>query len=152
MSQPPQQPPRPPQQQPPQGMPPQQPGPVPPGFVPGMFPAGQPKKVVSSEAEKNEDRRTIIYSMIFIIVVLLVGFVAGFIDQAIHSNNPERNQNFFILNMEDLLLIIASMAPWTVLFFLISMAWIFIANRLFVKWNTALVWLMMKMMRLTARV
>jgi hypothetical protein len=99
----------------------------------------QPRRVISSEVEKSERQRTLIYSLVFIIAVLVVGFIAGVIDQSIHSNSTtDRNQNYFIVNSEDLLLIIASMAPWAVLFFLICLAWVTIANRLFVKWNTAL--------------
>jgi uncharacterized membrane protein len=103
-----------------------------------MYQARQPRKMITNEAEKREQSRTLIYSLVFIVVVLIVGFVAGVVDQAIHSSSADRNQNYFLINAQDILLIVASMAPWAVLFFLICVAWTYITNRLFTKWNTAL--------------
>ena len=137
MSQP-QHPPQPQQQPSVPGMPPRT-APVQP--PPGMYQARQPRKMITNEAEKREQARTLIYSLVFIVVVLIVGFVAGVIDQALQSvpSDPTQSkQNYFLLNAKDILLIIASMAPWAVLFFLICVAWTYITNRLFTKWNSAL--------------
>jgi len=92
-----------------------------------------PSNVVA-EAEKEERSRTLLYAVLVMIGVLVVGLVAGLIDNAI---NPARS-NAFITNLQDLLLVIASTAPWIVFFFVLCVVWVYFANRLFVKWNTAL--------------
>ncbi len=106
----------------------QQPGPVPP---PTMY--APPPRPIPTEREVNERQRILMYSLLFIVAVLVVGLIAGILDAVIRNRD-----NYFILNVEDVLLIIASVAPWIVLFFIMSMAWVIFANRLFVRWNTAL--------------
>jgi hypothetical protein len=92
------------------------------------------RTTVSTQAEKQERSRTLLYAVIFIVGVLVIGLVAGLIDNAL---NPNRG-NAFIINLQDLLLVIASTAPWIVLFFVLCAVWVYFADRLFVKWNKAL--------------
>lgn len=94
----------------------------------------QPHSPVAPQAEKQERNRALMYAVIAMVVVLLVGLVSGLIDNAL---NPSRG-NAFILNLQDLLLVIASTAPWIVFFFVLCAAWVYFADRLFIKWNKAL--------------
>ena len=131
MSQP-QQPPQPPPGPQPQ-MPPQQQRPMGPPQQPIMYPQmPPPQRRVNTETEVTERRRVLLYSAIFIGGILVIGLIAGVVDSLI------RNQgNFFLSNMEVVLLIIASSAPWAVIFFLLCLGWVYLINRLFVKWNTS---------------
>ena len=92
------------------------------------------QNVQTTTAEKRERSRTLLYAIIAIVGILLVGLVAGLIDNAA---NPSRG-NAFIVNVQDLLLVIASTAPWVVFFFILCALWIYFADRLFIKWNKAL--------------
>jgi hypothetical protein len=113
-------------------MPPQQQrpmGPPPPIMYQPMQP---PKRRVQTETEVTERRRVLLYSAIFIAGILVIGLIAGIVDSLI------RNQgNFFLSNLEVVLLIVASSAPWAVIFFLLCLGWVYLINRLFVKWNTS---------------
>lgn len=92
------------------------------------------QNVQTTTAENRERSRTLLYAIIAIVGILLVGLVAGLIDNAA---NPSRG-NAFIVNVQDLLLVIASTAPWVVFFFILCALWIYFADRLFIKWNKAL--------------
>ena len=94
----------------------------------------QSEVVATAQAESRERSRTLLYAVIAIVGILLVGLVAGLIDNAA---NPGRG-NAFIVNLQDLLLVIASTAPWVVFFFILCAVWIYFADRLFIKWNKAL--------------
>lgn len=94
----------------------------------------QPHAPVNTQAEKQERSRVLLYAVIAMAVVLLIGLVAGLVDNAL---NPNRG-NAFILNLQDLLLVIASTAPWIVFFFVLCAGWVYFADSLFVKWNKAL--------------
>ena len=109
-----------------------------PGSVPNIppnfnYPANQNNQL-QIQKEAGERKILVIYSIGLVVGILAVGLVAGVLDTAIRN----RKDNYFFLNAEDMLMVIASIAPWAVLFFLIAMAWSFVANWLFVKWNTAL--------------
>lgn len=90
--------------------------------------------VAIEQAEKRERSRLLLYAALFVAGILLLGLIAGFIDNAI---NPNRG-NAFIVNLQDILLVIASTAPWIVFFFILCGVWVYFADRLFVKWNKAL--------------
>ena len=88
---------------------------------------------VLGQRQNKEHRRVVLYSALIIIGTLLIGFIAGLIDNSI---NPQ-DKNAFIENSRDILIVIASSAPWATLFFLISAGWIYLINRLFIRWNRA---------------
>ncbi len=94
----------------------------------------QPQNPQIHQAEKQERSRALLYGTLAMIGVLVIGLVAGLIDNAL---NPSRG-NAFLINLQDLLLVIASTAPWIVLFFVLCAVWVYFADRLFVKWNKAL--------------
>ncbi len=88
---------------------------------------------ITQEAEKKARGRALIYAVIAMVGVLVVGLIAGVLDSATSNRS-----NAFIVNLQDLLLVIASTAPWIVFFFILCTVWVYFADRLFVKWNTAL--------------
>ncbi|MEI6043364.1 MAG: hypothetical protein WCS37_03120 [Chloroflexota bacterium] len=94
----------------------------------------QPQPPITSQAEKQEGNRTLLYAIVAMVGILLLGLLAGVIDSAI---NPGRS-NAFIVNVQDLLLVIASTAPWIVFFFILCSIWVYFADKLFAKWNTSL--------------
>jgi hypothetical protein len=96
----------------------------------------QIRSQIIEENEKKEEQRTLLYTLIFIIVLLVIGLIAGFIDQLLRG--LDISQNAFIVNAEALLQIIASSAPWFALFFILSLVWMYIADRLFKRWNSSL--------------
>ncbi|MCX7019476.1 MAG: hypothetical protein NTY46_10925 [Candidatus Sumerlaeota bacterium] len=84
-------------------------------------------------AEKRVDRHTLFWAVISMIVILVAGFTAGVIDSAF-----TKHPNAFMTNLRDMLLVIASTAPWIVLFFCLCCVWIWAADRLFVRWNKSM--------------
>ncbi len=84
--------------------------------------------------EKKERRRVLYYMLGIMVGILVIGFLAGVLDNAT-SSKP--GGNAFIINSQDILVVIASTAPWIVFFFLLCSAWIYLADRLFIKWNKA---------------
>lgn len=83
--------------------------------------------------EKRERSRTAAFAIGAMLVILVVGYLAGVVDSAITGH-----ANYFLGNLRDVLLVIASSAPWVVLFSILCFVWVWMANRLFVKWNTAM--------------
>jgi len=87
----------------------------------------------NSAADKNGGRETVFWAVLSIIVILVVGYVAGILDSAI-SKQP----NAFVDNARDMLLVIANTSPWIALFFCLCYIWTWAADRLFRKWNKSL--------------
>jgi hypothetical protein len=87
----------------------------------------------SSAQEESARSHTPVFGVLAIIVILAVGFIAGVVDNAITGHG-----NMFILNLRDVLLVVASTAPWIVLFSILCFAWCVVANRLFIRWNSTL--------------
>jgi len=89
---------------------------------------------VFTQREKTERRRVVLYGVLIFIGILVVGFLAGVIDNAIYP----QDKNAFLENSKDILVVIGSSAPWAALFLLLCAGWVYLANRLFVSWNKAL--------------
>lgn len=90
---------------------------------------------VDSAAERGEGRRVVLYIVIAVIVILVVGFLAGLLDNLVRTGVTS---NPFLDNARDILTVIASSSPWIALFVILCTSWIFIADALFVRWNRAL--------------
>ena len=90
-------------------------------------------KTTDPAGETRERGRTVGYAAVAMLVILVVGYLAGVADSAITGHG-----NYFLTNLRDILLVVASSAPWVVLFFVLCFAWIWVANSLFVRWNTAM--------------
>ncbi len=88
-----------------------------------------------THVERKESRRAVLYILVAILAILVIGFVAGVIDNAIRTNITT---NAFVENSREMLLVIASTAPWIAFFILLCSSWVFIADRLFVRWNRVL--------------
>lgn len=85
--------------------------------------------------ERAEGRRTIFYVAGGIVLILVLGFLAGVLDNALRSGVTT---NAFIENSREILVVIASTAPWISLFIILCTSWVFIADQLFMRWNRAL--------------
>jgi uncharacterized membrane protein YjgN (DUF898 family) len=85
--------------------------------------------------ERNEGRRVVFYIVMAIVIILVVGFLAGVLDNLVRSSVTS---NPFLDNSRDILTVIASSSPWIALFVILCTSWIFIADNLFVRWNRAL--------------
>ena len=85
--------------------------------------------------ERSEGRRVILYIVMAVIVILVVGFLAGVLDNLVRS---QVTSNAFLDNARDILTVLASTAPWISLFIILCTSWVFIADNLFVRWNRAL--------------
>lgn len=84
--------------------------------------------------ERAEGRRAVIYVGIAIVVILVLGFLAGVLDNAIRS----AGSNAFVENSREILVVVASTAPWIAFFLILCTSWIFVADQLFMRWNRAL--------------
>src|SRR4051812_5050464 len=91
--------------------------------------------VIDNAVERSEGRRVVLYIVIAIIVILVVGFIAGVLDNLVRTGVTT---NPFLDNARDILTVIASSSPWIALFIILCTSWIFIADTLFVRWNRAL--------------
>jgi hypothetical protein len=89
----------------------------------------------TGQFERAEDRRVLLYIVIAIPVILLLGFIAGVLDDALRA---QVDTNAFLENSREILQVIASSAPWLVLFIVLCSAWVWIADTLFKRWNRAL--------------
>ncbi len=92
--------------------------------------ADNPKSDVYAEIAVQR-RAAVRNTIMALLTILLVGVIAGIIDSRLH---PGRGNAFFV-NAQDLLLVLASTAPWIVFFFLLCWGWVWIADRIFMKWN-----------------
>lgn len=90
---------------------------------------------VDNTVERKEGRRVIVYIVMALVIILVVGFLAGVLDTALRNSVKS---NVFLDNSREILAVIASTAPWIVLFIVLCSSWIFIADSLFVRWNRAL--------------
>lgn len=90
---------------------------------------------VDNTVERKEGRRVIVYIIMALVIILVVGFLAGVLDTALRNSVKS---NVFLDNSREILAVIASTAPWIVLFIVLCASWIFIADSLFVRWNRAL--------------
>jgi hypothetical protein len=89
----------------------------------------------TGQFERAENRRIIVYILIAIPVILLIGFLAGVLDDAIRTGV---DTNAFLENSREILQVIAASSPWLVLFIVLCSAWVWIADTLFKRWNQAL--------------
>ena len=88
-----------------------------------------------NEIERGEGRRVVLYIVMAVIVILVVGFLAGVLDNLVRTNVTS---NPFLDNARDILTVLASSSPWIALFIVLCTSWIFVADTLFVRWNRAL--------------
>ncbi|MDB5080656.1 MAG: hypothetical protein JWP00_2580 [Chloroflexi bacterium] len=88
-----------------------------------------------NSVERKEGRRVILYIFIALVVVLVVGFLAGMLDTLLRGSVKS---NVFLDNSREILAVIASTSPWIVLFIILCASWVFIADNLFIRWNRAL--------------
>src|SRR5690349_19644840 len=88
-----------------------------------------------NEIERGEGRRVVLYIIMAVVVILVVGFLAGVLDNLVRS---QVTSNAFLDNARDILTVLASTAPWISLFIILCTSWVFIADTLFVRWNRAL--------------
>jgi hypothetical protein len=89
---------------------------------------------IFTQREKSERGRVVLYGLLILIGTLVIGLLAGIIDNALR---PE-DKNAFVENSKDIFLVVASSAPWAALFFVLCAGWIYLINKLFVRWNKAL--------------
>ncbi len=89
----------------------------------------------TQEFERREGRRIVLYLAIAIVVILVIGFLAAVLDKAIRNTT---DNNVFLENSREILAVIGSTAPWIVFFIILCSSWIFISDRLFVRWNRGL--------------
>lgn len=94
-----------------------------------------PQPALENTVERREGRRVALYIGLAIIVILVVGFLAGVLDNLVRSGVTT---NPFLDNARDILTVIASSSPWIALFIILCSSWIFVADALFVRWNRAL--------------
>lgn len=94
-----------------------------------------PPPTTQDAVERTEGRRVVLYIAMSIVVILVVGFLAGVLDNLVRSTV---SSNAFLDNARDILTVIASSSPWIALFIILCTSWIFIADSLFVRWNRAL--------------
>lgn len=85
--------------------------------------------------ERAEGRRAVIYVGVAIVVILALGFLAGVLDNAVRSGS---STNAFVENSREILVVVASTAPWIAFFLILCTSWIFVADQLFMRWNRAL--------------
>src|SRR4051812_19175079 len=90
---------------------------------------------VDNSVERSEGRRVVLYIVMAVIIILVVGFLAGVLDNLVRSTVTS---NPFLDNARDILTVLASSSPWIALFIILCTSWIFIADMLFVRWNRAL--------------
>lgn len=88
----------------------------------------------SDNFERGENRRIILYIVVALAVILIVGFLAGLIDDAVR---PAVRSNAFVDNAGEMLTVVAGTAPWLALALVLCACWVFVADRLFVRWNRA---------------
>ncbi len=94
-----------------------------------LIPVDNTEKVV-----KREGRRVVLYIIVALITIIVAGFLAGLLDLSLRSSVTS---NVFVDNAREILAVIASTSPWIAFFIILCSSWIFVANRLFVRWNRA---------------
>ncbi len=96
-------------------------------------PGGTPDNL--KNFERKEGQRVIIYLALAIVIILVVGFLAGLLDNMLRSGITT---NVFLDNSREILQVIASSAPWISLFIILCASWVYIADVLFTRWNRIL--------------
>ena len=94
----------------------------------------QPPLAGTNNVERQEGRRAVLYIAGAILVIIVLGFLAGLLDQALRESVKS---NAFLDNSREILAVIASSAPWIAFFIILCSSWVFIADRLFLRWNRA---------------
>ncbi len=98
--------------------------------------AGQGDNTVNKrQFERTEGRRAILLILMAIVVILVLGFLAGLVDDLIRTSVDE---NVFLTNSREILQVIGSSAPWIAFFIILCSSWVVLADRLFVRWNRVL--------------